>query len=62
MIKLNAPTHELEKSNFGDKKKTPCFQESIKMGRFYMFKLVMVVSNSTSPLEVWNKIESAYMC
>jgi hypothetical protein len=27
MIKLNAPTHEFEKSNFGNKQKKRCFQE-----------------------------------
>jgi hypothetical protein len=56
MIKLNALTHELEKFRlWRQENKTPCFQESIKM-KSYLFKLVMVVSNSTSLSEVSSKI------
>jgi hypothetical protein len=61
MIKLNAPTHELEKLDFRDKKKTPCFHKLIKM-RYYLFKLLMVTNSSMSPSKVSNKIKSADMC
>jgi hypothetical protein len=61
MIKLNAPTHELEKPDFRDKKKTPCFHKLIKM-RYYLFKLLMVTNSSMSPSKVSNKIKSADMC
>jgi hypothetical protein len=37
-------------------------QELIKMRRSYLFKSIMAMSTSTSPLEVLNKIESTNMC
>jgi hypothetical protein len=61
MIKLSAPTHELKKSNFGDKKEITMFSR-INQNEEVLFKSIMVVSNSTSPSEVSSKIKFANMC
>jgi hypothetical protein len=61
MIKLNAPTHEFEKLDIGDKKENTIFS-GIKQNETYLFKSIMVVNNSTSPSKVSNKIESKNMC
>jgi hypothetical protein len=39
MIKLNAPTHELKKSNFGDKKKSTMFS-GINQNEEFLFDQV----------------------
>ncbi len=46
MVKLNTPTHELEKIGHWSQVKNKHVQEKIKMRRTYLFKLVMAMNNS----------------
>jgi hypothetical protein len=57
MIKLNAPTLELKKLVFGDKKEITVFSR-INQNEEVLFKSIMVVNNS----KVLSKIKFADMC